>query len=176
MGCDFIVRARELKRNIYINGNKTTIPETARKLKGYYSFTTTVEGKLTNLKVSSVNVQIKNRDAKDIEKHHLQLVIIKGFGGTDAYMALLTSRNISGKDKVLQVVQDYILRWKIEDNFKFKKQQYGLEKIKVRRYKRIKALCNLLSKVLVFNNIINLKAIGKTIRKVKNQIRNKVTM
>lgn len=176
MGCDFIVRAKELKRNIYINGNKTTISETARKLKGYYSFTTTVEGKLTNLKVSSVNVQIKNRDAKDIEKHHLQLVIIKGFGGTDAYMALLTSRNISGKDKVLQVVQDYILRWKIEDNFKFKKQQYGLEKIKVRRYKRIKALCNLLSKVLVFNNIINLKAIGKTIRKVKNQIRNKVTM
>ena len=66
MGCDFIVRVRELKRNIYINGNKTTISETARKLKGHYSFTTIVEGKLTNLKVSSVNVQIKNRDAKDI--------------------------------------------------------------------------------------------------------------
>ena len=175
MGCDFIVRARDLKRNIYVNGNKTTISETARKLKGYHRFTTTVEGKLTNLKISSVNIVIKNRDAKEIENHHLQLVIIKDFGGTDAYMALITSRNISGKDKVLQV-EDYILRWKIEENFKYKKQQYGLEKIKVRRYKRIQTLNNLLSKVLVFNNIINLKAIGKTVRKAKNQIRKNVIM
>lgn len=174
IGCDFIVRARNLKRNIYINGNKTTISETAKKLKGYYKFTTKIDGKSTNLKVSSVNIVIKNRDAKNIEKHHLQLVIIKGFGGTDAYMALITSRNISGKDKALQVVQDYILRWKIEENFKFKKQQYGLEKIKVRKYNRMQVLCNLLSKILIFNNIINLKAIGKTIRKIKNQIRNEV--
>lgn len=124
--------------------------------------------------MSSVNIVIKNGDAKNIEKHHLQLIIIKGFGGTDAYMALITSRNISGKDKALQVVQDYILRWKIEKNFKFKKQQYGLEKIKVRKYNRMQVLCNLLSKILIFNNIINLKAIGKTIRKIKNQIRNEV--
>lgn len=145
-----------------------------KQLKGYYKFTTKIDGKTTNLKVSSVNIVIKNRDAKNIEKHHLQLVIIKGFGGTDAYMALITSRNISGKDKVLQVVQDYILRWKIEENFKFKKQQYGLEKIEVRKYNRMQVLCNLLSKILIFNNIINLKAIGKTIRKIKNQIRNEV--
>lgn len=38
----------------------------------------------------------------------------------------------------------------------------------------MQVLCNLLSKILIFNNIINLKAIGKTIRKIKNQIRNEV--
>lgn len=176
MGCDFIVRARDLKRNIYINGIKTTISETARKRKGYYKFTTKIDGKTINLKVSTANIVIKNKDASELKNHHLQLVIIKGFGGTDAYMALITSRNISGKDKVLQVVRDYLLRWKIEENFRFKKQQYGLEKIKVRRYKRIQVLCNLLSKVLLFNNIINLKAVGKTIRRVKNQIRKNVIM
>ena len=47
---------------------------------------------------------------------------VKGYGDTDAYMALKTSRKVSGKDQVLQVVKDYISRWKIEDNFKFKKQ------------------------------------------------------
>ena len=67
---------------------------------------------------------------KNINKHLLTLVIVKGYGDTDAYMALITSRKVSGKDQVLQVVKDYISRWKIEDNFKFKKQQYGLEKIK----------------------------------------------
>lgn len=101
MGCYFIVRARNPKRNIYINGNKKTVSETTKKLKGYYKFTTKIDGKTTNLKVASVNIVIKNRDVKNIEKHHLQLVIIKGFGGTNEYMALITSKNISGKDKVL---------------------------------------------------------------------------
>ena len=176
MGCDYIVRAKNLKRNIYVNGNKTNISETAKKLKGYYKFTTTIDGKLTSLKVSSVNFIIKNRDAKELQNHQLQLIIVKGYGGTDAYMALITSRRESGKDKILQVIRDYILRWKIEENFKFKKQQYGLEKVKVRRYKRIQALCNMLSKTLIFNNSINLNSVGKTIRKIKNQIRNKVSI
>ena len=92
-------------------------------------------------------------------------MIVKGYGDTDAYIALITSRKISGKDQVIQVVKDYISRWKIEDNFNFKKQQYGLEKIKVRRYKRIQVMNYPLSMVMLFNNIINLKALGKTLRR-----------
>ena len=60
-------------------------------------------------------------------------------------MGLITSRKVTGKDRVLQVVQDYILRWKIEESFKYKKQQFHLEKIMVRRYKRIQALNTLLA-------------------------------
>ena len=36
----------------------------------------------------------------------------------------------------------------------------------------MQVLYNLLSKILIFNNIINLKAIGKSIRKIINQIIN----
>jgi hypothetical protein len=176
MDSDFIIRARDLRRNVYVNGDKTNISELARKHKGFYKFDTKIDGVTTHLKVSSINITIKKSDAKELQKHCLTLVLVKGFGGTDAYMALITSRKVSGKDKVLQVVRDYILRWKIEENFKFKKQQYGLEAIKVRRYKRIQALNKLLSMVMVFNNIINLTALGKTLRKTKNQIRNKVIM
>lgn len=171
---DFIIRARNLKRHVYVNGDKTTISDLARKHKGFYKFSTKIDGVTTNLKVSSVNITIENRDAKNIHKHPLTLVLVKGFGGSDAYMALITSRNVSSKDQTLQVLRDYILRWKIEENFKFKKQQYGLETIKVRRYKRIKALNKLLSMIMVFNNTLNLSAIGKTIRKTKTQIRTKV--
>ena len=63
---------------------------------------------------------------------------------------------------------------KIEENFKYKKQQFSFEKIKVRRYKRIQALNTLLTYVMFFSNVINMKAVGKTIRKMKNQIREKV--
>ena len=131
---------------------------------------------MTHLKVSSVNIKIQSQDAKNINKHLLTLVIVKGYGDTDAYMALITSRKVSGKDQVLQVVKAYISRWKIEDNFKFKTQQYGLEKIKVRRYKRIQVMNYLLSMVMLFNNIINLKALGKTLRRQIIQIRKYVHM
>lgn len=176
MGNDFIIRARNLKRHVYVNGDKTTISNLARKHKGYYKFDTKIDGITTHLKVSAVNVTIKHQDAKNINKKLLTLVLVKGFGGTDAYMALITSRQVSGKDNVLQVLRDYMLRWKIEENFKFKKQQYGLEKIKVRRYKRIQALNDLLSMVMTFNNIINLTALGKTLRKEINQIRTNIHM
>ncbi len=54
--------------------------------------------------------------------------MVKGFALDDrtlneAYMVLLTSRTISGKAQVLQVVRDYALKCKIEENFKYKKQQ-----------------------------------------------------
>ena len=63
---------------------------------------------MTHLKVSSVNIKIQSQDAKNINKHLLTLVIVKGYGDTDAYMALITSRKVSGKDQVLQVVKDYL--------------------------------------------------------------------
>ena len=44
----------------------------------------------------------------------------------------------------------------------------------VRRYKRIKVLNTLLSYVMFFSNVVNLKALGKTIRKIKLQFKNEV--
>ena len=68
----------------------------------------------------------------------------------------------SGKDQVLQEVKDHISDGKQKIILSIK-QQYGLEKIKVRRYKRIQVMNYLLSMVMLFNNIINLKALGKTL-------------
>ncbi len=176
MGSDFIIRAKSLDRNVYVNGEKTTISNIARCIKGKYKYTSK---NYQNLKVSYKQITIKNREAKSLSSKVITMVVVKGFAIdertlNEAYMVLLTSRKVSGKDQALQVVRDYVLRWKIEENFKYKKQQFSFEKIKVRRYKRIKALNTLLTYVMFFSNIINLKAIGKTIRKIKNQLREKI--
>lgn len=175
MNSDFIIRAKYLKRNVYVNGDKTTIQNLALKHKGYYKFSSRGQ----NLKVYSQTIKIKNQEAKELNKHPLTLIIIKGFALdkntlNEAYMALITSKVVSGKNEVLQVVKDYLLRWKIEENFKYKKQQFSLERIMVRRYKRIKALKTLLSYVLFFSNFINLKSIGNVIRKNKIHLKNEV--
>ena len=175
MGSDFIIRAKCLTRNVYVNGDKTTIRNIALHHKGYYKFNSRGQ----NLKVYAVQIRIKTQDTKELKQQPLTLIIVKGFTTdknilNEAYMALITSRVVSGKNDVLQVVRDYLLRWKIEENFKYKKQQFSLEKIMVRRYKRIKTLNTLLSYVMFFSNVINLKAIGKVIRKNKIHLKNEV--
>ncbi len=175
IGSEFIVRAKCLTRNVYVNGEKTTIRNIALKHKGYYKY----QSRGQSLKVYSTPIRIKSRAAKELESEVLTLVIVKGYTQdyhtlNEAYMALITSRKVCGKNDVIQVINDYSLRWRIEENFKYKKQQFGLEKIMVRRYKRIQALNTLLSYVMFFSNIINLKAIGKTIRKQKIHIKNEV--
>lgn len=174
-GSDFIIRAKSLTRNVYVNGEKTTIRNIALHHKGYYKF----KSRGQNLKVYAVHIRIKTQDVKDLKQHPLTLIIVKGFTTdkntlNEAYMALITSRVVSGKNDVIQVVKDYLLRWKIEESFKYKKQQFSLEKIMVRRYKRIQALNTLLSYVMFFSNVINLKAIGKAIRKSKIHLKKEV--
>ena len=179
LGCDFIIRANHLNRIVYVDGKKTTISNLAKKHKGFYKFNTTIHGKKNNLKVSVFNIRIKNNDAKELSEIPLSLVIVKGYALdekklNEAYMALITSRIAVGKNEVLQVVRDYMLRWKIEENFKYKKQQFKLEKVMVRRYKRIKILNKILTIVMFFNNVVNMKAYGKSIRKTKIHLKREV--
>lgn len=170
-GDDFIIRASHLNRKILVNNETTTISDLAQKCKGKYALTSKFRGNSYDLKASSFNFKIKSTTNKDLSKKLLTLVIVKGYAidpktKNEAYMALITSRQISGRDKTLSVVKDYILRWKIEENFKYKKQQFGLEQIKVRKFNRIKALGRLLSIILFFNNVVNLEAIGKHVRTI----------
>lgn len=179
-GDDFIIRASHLNRKIIVNNETTTISNLAQKCKGKYALTSRFRGNSYNLKVSSFTFKIKSTINKVLSKKLLTLVIVKGYAidpetKNEAYMALITSRQISGKDKTLSVVKDYVLRWKIEENFKYKKQQFGLEQIKVRKFNRIQALGRLLSMILFFNNVINLEAVGKVVRKIRKQSRKNIS-
>ena len=66
------------------------------------------------------------------------------------------------------------LRWKIEEFFKYKKQQFNLEKIKIRKYRRLKAMNRILTISMFLSNIINIKDIGNIIKLEKRQIRKHV--
>ena len=176
---NFIIRANKLERYVYLNGDKTTIRNIAMKCKGFYKIDVNYRGNNHKLKVTAKTIKIKNKGTKDLENNLLTLIIIKGFAINtntlnEAYMALITSRKVSSKNDVLQVVRDYLLRWRIEENFRFKKQQFNLENIRIRKYNRLQAMYKLLSMIMIFNNIINIKAIGKTVRKIKKQIRDKI--
>ncbi len=80
----------------------------------------------------------------------LWLVVIAGFG--EAPLMLLTDLPIGVRDSqtLWWIVQIYLTRWKIEETFRFIKQSYNLEDIRVMKYQRLKNLVILVTAVAYF--------------------------
>lgn len=80
----------------------------------------------------------------------LWLVVIAGFGAEP--MMLLTNVPVAAKDSqsVWWIVQIYLTRWKIEETFRFVKQSYNLEDLRVMKYQRLKNLVVLVAAAAYF--------------------------
>jgi hypothetical protein len=68
------------------------------------------------------------------KEHPLFFVVVKGFGKEP--MMLLTSCpvNIRTKESIWRIVEIYLTRWKCDESFRYIKQCYNLEDIRVRSY------------------------------------------
>ena len=80
----------------------------------------------------------------------LWLVVIAGFG--EELLMLLTNLPMPARDSesLWWIVQIYLTRWKIEETFRFVKQSYNLEDIRVMKYQRLKNLVILVTAVAYF--------------------------
>jgi hypothetical protein len=80
----------------------------------------------------------------------LWLVVIEGFG--EERLMLLTNLPVGARDSqsVWWIVQIYLTRWKIEETFRFIKQSYNLEDIRVMKYQRLKNLVILVTAAAYF--------------------------
>jgi hypothetical protein len=80
----------------------------------------------------------------------LWLVVIAGLG--EDPLMLLTDLPIRAGDSqsVWWIVQIYLTRWKIEETFRFVKQSYHLEDIRVMKYQRLQNLVVLVTAVAYF--------------------------
>ena len=72
-------------------------------------------------------------------KKKYELVIVYGLS-EERPLILLTNRNISSKDDVIKVVRLYFYRWRIEEYFRAKKQEYQFENMRVRTLKSMNNL------------------------------------
>ena len=80
----------------------------------------------------------------------LWLVVIAGFG--DQPIMLLTNLKLRARDSesLWWVAETYWTRWKIEETFRFVKQSYNLEDIRVLKYQRLKNLVVLVTAAAYF--------------------------
>lgn len=80
----------------------------------------------------------------------LCLVVVAGFG--EEPMLLLTNALDGARDSqsLWWIAQIYLTRWKIEETFRFLKQSYNLEDIRVMKYQRLKNLVVLVTAAAYF--------------------------
>lgn len=129
----FIVRAKK-NRDVKYKGETINILKLANKFKGKYRIDFTgkdgikIECKMTSIPIALV----KHPNIK------LNLIVVYGFGATP--MLLITNLNSEDKRLSTVVTKVYLMRWRIEEHFKFRKNQYKLEDFRVRSLNSIRAL------------------------------------
>lgn len=118
----FITRLKG-NRKLIFKGKEKIVSEVVRERKGKLITTLMYKGENRTCFVSYTRVELpcaKNRE--------LTLVSIHGLSTDDNLpLMLLTNMEIKGKEEAIRIVKMYFLRWRIEEYFKAKKQEFKWE-------------------------------------------------
>ena len=132
----FVIRLKE-NRKVYYNHKWYKITTLRDSRKGKLKMNILFQGEEKECYVSVLKVQITAK------KRWLNLVLVYGLGETP--MMLASNIPIKRKEDVLKIARCYLDRWRIEEYFKFKKQEYNFENFRVRTLKSINNLNSLLT-------------------------------
>ena len=167
----FVIRMND-RRNFLFKGKKKNAYEEAKKRKGKVRMTLWFDdNEEYEVYISHTKVTLPH-NGKDYE-----LVFCYGLS-EERPLILLTNRKIHSKDDVIKVVRLYFSRWRIEEYFRAKKQEYKFENIRLRTLKGINNL-NLfltihLGRMNKLVEEINRKLLSIKIIEASKSIRNKV--
>ena len=120
----FIIRSK-VNRRLLMNNEILETTQIAGEMKGKFRIDyTDKHGKIHRCRVSFQSVRLPSRPDEP-----LTLVMVYGYDKEP--MLLLTNLTIRGKTTCLRVVKTYLCRWRIEEYYRFKKNQFSLENIRV---------------------------------------------
>ena len=134
----FVIRAKK-NRNVVYNGETRNIMDVALLYKGAYRMDfKDKKGRTVECRMSCIPVRLCEFPGKE-----LVLTVVYGFG--DEPMLLLSNLRMQEKKRLCHIIAKvYLLRWRIEEYFRFKKQQFELEDLRVMSLQSIRSL-NLLA-------------------------------
>jgi Transposase DDE domain len=138
-GKRFVVDRKNMKRSVFELGARCRLRHQARIVKIQDG-----QEKIYDLRYGVERIRLVGRDEP------LHLVVVAGFG--EEPMLLLTNALEGARDSqsLWWIAQIYLTRWKIEETFRFIKQSYNLEDIRVMKYQRLKNLVVLVTAAAYF--------------------------
>lgn len=138
-GKRFVIDRKHRKRSVTELGTQCRLRYQARivKLQDGHE-------KIYDLRYGVERIRLVGRDEP------LQLVVVAGFG--EELLLLLTNALDGARDSqsLWWITQIYLTRWRVEETFRFLKQSYNLEDIRVMKYQRLKNLVVLVTAAAYF--------------------------
>lgn len=146
----FIIRAKK-NRDVIYKGTRLNILTLANRFKGKYSLKFTKKnGVVADCKISIIPIKLPCRPNND-----LNLVVCRGLGAEP--LLLITNLKSDDDRLCVAVTKVYLMRWRIEEFYRFKKQQFGFEGFRVRSLKSIRTLDLLLTIAIGYIGFISEK-------------------
>ena len=165
----FIIRLKE-NRKIYRNHKWYKITTLRDSFKGKIGMKLIFQGEEKECKVSVLKAQIT------AEKKWINVVFVYGLSETP--MILASNMPIKNKEDVIKIARNYLNRWRIEEYFKFKKQEYNFENFRVRTLKSINNLNKMLTYAIgliaILSEKIKRRQFVNKIIKESNSLKGKV--
>lgn len=128
----FVVRLDDA-RTLLFKGKKKSAEEVSKTRKGKILYKALFDNEEYNLTLSYTKAVLP------CNKKEYSLVIVYGLSEKHP-MKLLTNIEINDKEDVIRVVRLYLSRWRIEEHFRGKKQEYDFENMRVRTLKSMNNL------------------------------------
>ena len=124
-GHKFVIRLDD-ERTLLFKGKKRSVEEVSKSRKGKIKMTALFDdNEEYELTISYT------RAALPYNKKEYTLVIVYGLSEKHP-MKLLTNIDLTNKEDVIKIVRLYLSRWRIEEHFRGKKQEYDFENMRVR--------------------------------------------
>lgn len=120
----FVVRLED-KRTLLFKGKKRSVEEVAKTRKGKIIYKAIFNEEEYELTVSYTKAVLP------YNKKEYTLVIVYGLN-EEKPMKLLTNIEAKEKEDIIKIVRLYLSRWRIEEHFRGKKQEYDFENMRVR--------------------------------------------
>lgn len=128
----FVVRLDD-ERTLLFKGKKKSVEEVSKTRKGKILYKALFDNEEYNLTLSYTKATLP------CNKKEYTLVIVYGLS-EERPMKLLTNIEIKDKEDVIKVARLYFSRWRIEEHFRGKKQEYDFENMRVRTLKSMNNL------------------------------------
>lgn len=148
----FVIRLNFKRDLVNRKGKKKSVKKLAYVCECPYEVKIKIheEGKFEReriLNIGSINdLKLPGTDYK------LTMLVINGFGAEP--LALLTDIEMKKKEEIIRGLEIYLTRWKCEESFRFIKQSYQLEDIRVRSYIGLRNIVVFVHAVFYFISVV----------------------
>ncbi|MBV8708870.1 MAG: hypothetical protein JOZ45_02590 [Acidobacteriaceae bacterium] len=138
-GKRFVIDRKHIKRSVSELGAQCRLRYQARMVKIQDG-----HEKIYDLRYGVERIRLVGRDEP------LQLVVVAGFGEEPIWLLTNALEGARDSQSLWWIAQIYLTRWKVEETFRFLKQSYKLEDIRVMTYQRLKNLVVLVTAAAYF--------------------------